>query len=93
MLAFQASFKKLLLKGGGVKFISRAYRGECEKQGGKLLSLLSQLCPRIRPLDSSKLTCSNLIAATRPSELFMPLFRGCEHTERVYLPLSAGGSG
>jgi hypothetical protein len=47
--------------------------------------LMSQLRPRIRPLDSSQLTCFYLIAGTRPSELFMPLFRGCEHTERIYL--------
>jgi hypothetical protein len=46
---------------------------------------LSQLRPRIRPLDSRQLTCFYLIAVTCPSELFMPLFRGCEHTERIYL--------
>jgi hypothetical protein len=35
--------------GGGVKPVSR---GDCEKQRGKLLRLLSQLRPRIRPLYS-----------------------------------------
>jgi hypothetical protein len=48
MYTLQTSFKPLLLKGVGVKSVSR---GDCEQQGGKLLRLLSQLRPRIRPLD------------------------------------------
>jgi hypothetical protein len=38
-------------KGGGrVKSVGRS---DCQKQGGKLFRLLSQLHPRIRPLGSS----------------------------------------
>jgi hypothetical protein len=48
MFRLQTSSKLRLLKGGGVKSVSR---GDCEKQGGKLSRLLSQLRPRIQPQD------------------------------------------
>ncbi len=38
MFTLQTSFKPLLLKGAGIKSVSR---GDCEWQGGKLLKLLS----------------------------------------------------
>ncbi len=48
MFALKTSFKPLLLKGvGGSKSVSR---GDCEYQGRKLLRLLPQLRPRIRPV-------------------------------------------
>jgi hypothetical protein len=46
----------LLIKWGGSK--KSVNVGDCEKQGGKLLRLLSQLCPRIRPLVSLPLCVS-----------------------------------
>jgi hypothetical protein len=52
MFTSQTSFKPLLLKRKGeVKSISR---GDCDWQGGKLLRLLSQLRPRIRPQDPAR---------------------------------------
>jgi hypothetical protein len=51
MFTLQTSFKPLLLKwrvGGRVKSVDR---GDCEYQQGKHLRLLSQLRPRIWPLD------------------------------------------
>ncbi len=45
----QTSFKKLLFNGG--EDVKSVRRGDCEQQGGKLLRLLSQLHPRIWPLD------------------------------------------
>ncbi len=48
MFTLKTSFKPLLLGGGGgLKSVSR---GDCEQQGGKLLRLLPQSRPRIRPL-------------------------------------------
>jgi hypothetical protein len=44
MFTLQTSFKQFWPTGGGVKSVSR---GDCE--GGKLLRLLSQLRPKIRP--------------------------------------------
>jgi hypothetical protein len=47
MFTLQTSFKPLLLKRcGGVKSVGI---GDCEKQGGKLVRLLSQLRPGILP--------------------------------------------
>ncbi len=43
----QISFKPLLWRGGGVKFVSR---GDCKLQEGKLVKLLSKVRPRIPPL-------------------------------------------
>jgi hypothetical protein len=50
MRTLQTSFKLLYFcsRGDRVKSVSR---GDCEYQGGKLLRLLSQLRPRIRPLN------------------------------------------
>jgi hypothetical protein len=50
MFTSQTSFKPFLLggRGGGVKSVSR---GDCEWPEGKLLRLLPQLRPRIRPLE------------------------------------------
>jgi hypothetical protein len=50
MCTLQISFKPLLLK-GEEKYIKSVSRGSCEKLGGKLVTLLSQLRPRIRHLD------------------------------------------
>jgi hypothetical protein len=47
MFTLQTSPQPLLLGGGGGGSI-----GDCEWQGGTRLKLLSQLRPRIRPLDS-----------------------------------------
>jgi hypothetical protein len=43
-------FQTTFAHGWGVKYVSG---GDCEYQGGKLLRLLSQLRPRIRPQDGA----------------------------------------
>jgi hypothetical protein len=57
-VGIKTSFRPLLLKGWG----ESVSRSDCDKQEGKLLRLLSQLCPRIRPLESTRVQ-ENLVLA------------------------------
>jgi hypothetical protein len=49
---FETTFARGWGGGRGVKC-----RGDCEQQGGKLVKLLSQLRPRIRPLVCNEMQC------------------------------------
>jgi hypothetical protein len=53
MFTLQTSFKPLFLAVVGE--VKSSSRGDCEQQGGKILRLLSQLRPRIRPLETGLL--------------------------------------
>ncbi len=63
---FQTTFT--LWGGGGVKSV---ILGDCEWQGGKLLGLLSQLRPRIRP--QIQLVCLFILLSCLGSQYNLPL--------------------
>ncbi len=73
MFKLQNSFKQFLLGwGGGGVYVKSISRGDCEKQGGKFVRLLSQLRPRIRPLHCLKTreTSVKRIQTLRPRQRF-----------------------